>query len=348
LIDKRRGSLRALEADIAQPAERRVPGAAAGWWKGHATLRQECDKLLAECLAYALGPLTRGLRWWEGEALDGGLCAVADDLLEQLTVPADQLWSRRTVLSDSEFMGEPAQIIRLRFPVRGIWDLPVAAHEFGHLLGLGPRFRTSLESLTQRAQERSWLHEHFADVFATYVLGPAFACTCLLTRFDPTGDPNRSWETHPSDDLRARAILWTLDEMERTVADHARAMTSIAALLSTTWRDCLSAAAPRQGSIEQPQRDRLKRWFDELFALIDVNCSQAKYDRWPRAKELAHKIRPGARPPRQEDLSDTSVRDLVNAAWHARTALHEAPYEVEQVSLNAISWCRKLIEHGGK
>jgi hypothetical protein len=222
LIGRRRGLLKTLQDEIEQIPRRQAPGRLAAWWKGLGASRHESDKLFSECLAYAIGPLTRGLPTQEGDSLDGGLCAIADEMLEELTVPADQLWSRRSVLSDSEFMGEATRIIRLRFPVSGIWDLPVAAHEFGHLLGLGSKFRGEIERLAQGDNERNWVHEHFADLFATYVLGPAFACTCLLTRFDPSSDPNRQSHTHPSDGLRAWAISWTLTEMERAQCEYLR------------------------------------------------------------------------------------------------------------------------------
>jgi hypothetical protein len=345
-IKEHRDSLTALRSAI-NGTSKPAPEQSAAWWQGHAAVRRNCDTLFAECLAYAIGPLTRGLPW-KGKGLDGGLCHVADEMLEQLTVPTDQLWSRRTVLSDSEFMGEPAQIIRLRFPVTAIWDLPVAAHEFGHLLGLRHEFEATFKDLAPRNPERNWVHEYFADVFATYVLGPAFACTCLLTRFDPAGDPNRSSDTHPSDGLRARAILWTLAEMERELGDYVREMSSISELLSETWQACLSSAAPRGGGIEGSQEGRLQRWCTRLYSLIDKICSAAKYARWPRAVGLAGRISPEAGPPRQEELIDTTIRDLVNAAWQARTCLYEEAYEVGQVSRQALSWCRELIGVRGR
>jgi hypothetical protein len=342
-IGKRRSMLRTLQLSIEHASQDQIRSRLAAWWKGLATLGQECDKLFSECLAYAMGPLTRGLPW-QGESLDGGLCAIGDEMLEELTVPVDQLWSRRTVLSDSEFIGEATQIIRLRFPAGAIWDLPVAAHEFGHLLGLGQRFRRGIEGLAQQDKERNWLHEFFADVFATYVLGPAFVSTCLLTRFDPSADPNRNPDTHPSDGLRALGILLTLGEMEETPGQSVRTIAGISMLLSDAWQACLSAAAPAAGEIEGPQRDRLHRWIPQLYELIKEAFPAAKCAQWSAAEGLAWKIKTRPLPPRPDDLIQTSIGAIVNAAWRARITLCENPYEVEQVSKKSKSWCYALIK----
>ena len=202
-IEACRGSLRPLKEQVERPGNppaRTQPS----WWETLAKVRSETALPMVECLAFALGPLVRGIPWQGDRGLDNGFCDLADEMLRELGVRSPQNWSRRTVLSDSEFITDPAQIIRIRFPVTSIWDLPVAAHEFGHLLGQGSRspLQPRIEALAYGYQERNWVHEHFADLFATYVLGPAFACTCLLTRFDPSMDPTVNSETHPSHGAR--------------------------------------------------------------------------------------------------------------------------------------------------
>ncbi len=166
-----RERLKRLNEQVKRPGGPPVQGQSS-WWKELSEVRGECAIPFAECLAFALGPLVRGIPWQGSRGLDNGLCNIADEMLNELSVRTPQSWSRRTVLSDSEFMTDPAQIIRLRFPVTSIWDLPIAAHEFGHLLGLSPksRFQRLIESLARGYQERNWVHEHFADLFATYLL----------------------------------------------------------------------------------------------------------------------------------------------------------------------------------
>ena len=45
-----------------------------------------------------------------------------------------------TILAELEYTGHHARIIGLRFPAASIWDLPIAAHEFGHVVASEGRF----------------------------------------------------------------------------------------------------------------------------------------------------------------------------------------------------------------
>lgn len=338
-IAKQRSALNALQTDIEKTPPRDRYQRSSRWWCGLTTMSRECKLLFAECLAYAIGPLTRGLGW-QGGRLDGGLCPIADAMLEELAIPADKLWSRRTVLAGGEFMAEPAQIIRLRFPVAAIWDLPVAAHEFGHLVGL--RDWQDFRLLTQERRERPWLHEHCADMFATYTLGPAFACTCLLTRFDPTSDPDDGWDTHPSAAARAHVILRTLDKMavpDQTFPE----MAQITKLLSETWLACLEVAAPRRGQMRQTTTDRLDRWIAPLYTKLEDTCLGARYDRWSRAEELAPKLRSGSAARDPATTAGMDIRDVINAAWHARISIKNDVYGVGRVSQAALQCCQRLL-----
>jgi hypothetical protein len=337
-IERLRERLQTLSDQLREAHAAEIHARSARWWKELGALRGEAAPLFAECFAYALGPLTRGLLW-PGEPLDGGLCSIADEMLEELTVPVDRVWSRRTVLSASEFMGDPVQIIRLRFPVTAIWDLPVAAHEFGHLVGLGPHIAPAIQCLANGETELNWLHEHFADVFATWTLGPAFARTCLLTRFDPGGDPNLSSDTHPSDGLRSYAILRTLEAMDREKGSSDLELSSIAGQLAQAWDECRAAAAPRAISIDRPHRSRLDRWLTELLASVKVACSGEVYSRPADADDLAQQLRSKAGLP-----DDINIINILNAAWEARVSLCETAFQIGEVRRAAMAWCRGLIE----
>ena len=119
--------------------------------------------LFAECLAYAIGPSIRE------RGLDGGLCAIADGLLEELSQRMQQPWRRRALLAGAECVNVIAQIIRVRFPATSIWDLPIAAHEFGHVVGQVMQTDGAIAGLIGGADRSMWpwIHEHFADIFAT-------------------------------------------------------------------------------------------------------------------------------------------------------------------------------------
>ena len=191
------------------------------WQKFHQVDR-ECVDFFGECLAFSLGDILRAPE----TGLDGGLCAVADVLLDDLSHKSRIRWRRLTVVSEREYYQNLAQIIRLRYPATTAWDLPVAAHEFGHFAGPNywtedkpPRcpFRDYLsQALKTDPSEQSTNHinEYFADLFAVWALGPAYGCTCILGRFNPSGYPFADGYTHPGDGHRAHAILWALKQMD--------------------------------------------------------------------------------------------------------------------------------------
>jgi hypothetical protein len=330
-IEACRGPLRLLKAQSERlgnpPAKTQR-----SWWEKLAEVRSGSAVPMAECLAFALGPLVRGIPWQNGRGLDNGFCDIADEMLKELSIRSPENWNRRTVLSDFEFIADPAQIIRIRFPVTSIWDLPVAAHEFGHLLGHGSRsqLKPRIEALARDYQERNWVHEHFADLFATYVMGPAFACTCLLTRFDPSMDPSVNSETHPSHGARAAAIVWALSEMETEIEPATRTMSTVSRLVDETWRACLADASDgRDTRISERQDQLLKRWLPELYKLVVEACPRSKYTQWDSARKL--------------DESAGSVGEILNAAWYAHVHQCRDSFEVEATSRHAVEMCGELI-----
>src|SRR5262249_16861778 len=147
---------------------------------------------------------------------------------------------------DDTFTKTRVRIIRLRFPEWRIWDLPLAAHELGHvvigenleseekpenadqriltpfiqrqrasLVRQDPGFkqmsmkrRSGVQQAAQWAESR--IHEFLADAFATYTMGPAYACSAILLRLHPLIDAK---DGRPSDAQRAHVILSMLKWM---------------------------------------------------------------------------------------------------------------------------------------
>ena len=97
-------------------------------WNTLGSYEKESSTLFGECLAFLQAARARG------HDVNADLCEIADALLDELARLTEIGWNRFTVLSTEEFFRDLAQIIRLRFPFSGIWDLPVAAHEFGHFV----------------------------------------------------------------------------------------------------------------------------------------------------------------------------------------------------------------------
>jgi len=152
------------------------------------------------------------------------------------------------VLSSDDFFRDFVQIIRLRFPFCGIWDLPVAAHEFGHFVAgqlnltrMGGAHYLAVQEyksgfMQQNSEIREewgfWLEEYFADVFATFALGPAYGFTCLLLRFDPASAYQQLDNNHPVYARRVHVILQTLLRMDREHDTRGHL-----AILRATWQD---------------------------------------------------------------------------------------------------------------
>src|SRR5580698_440487 len=104
------------------------------------------------------------------------------ELAAAVTLRTPQL----TTLAESEFYRRSSRVIRLRYPASTVWDLPVLAHEFAHSFGplwlvqnaVDPHPR---ETFVRDADLGSLRinDEYFCDLLATFLLGPAYACTCL-------------------------------------------------------------------------------------------------------------------------------------------------------------------------
>jgi len=221
------------------------------------------------------------------------------------------------------------ELIRLRFPAVGVWDVPVVAHEFGHFVA----YRlTSWEDGLQRSQAvrtfitnylglrnikheneqkrwRQWLNEFFADAFATYCMGPCYVSSALLLRFE-VSQAHKESTTHPSAAARAAAILETLSEMNRD--------------LSCMYRVAIRALESQWSGLEkfaEPDAERIcpiedaKEVARQLYPVLSNIARSARYETWDNADALQYVLtKPDKRPE-----GPLSARDLLNAAWLARS-----------------------------
>lgn len=309
-------------------------GAAANCWQEFAKIEAQCRGLFDECLAFIQGALARAA------GVDGGICAQADRLLDELAALADIPWNRFTLLDTGEFYRETAEIIRVRFPELSFWELPVAAHEFGHFVG--PRlwerengrmeypFQKMLDaadaglqpgSLQEHTKEWRHLHEHFADLFAAYSLGPAYACSFILLRLNPLY-AGRDGPAHPSAARRVHAILWALRRMDEAEAVF-RPFREVIEMLQDLWNQALDdAGQPAQlGDIEIYRlQEKLEKLFAILQSLTPARLAYGHAD-WLRAGRLSTGLLED-RPPRPAE-PDPAVthRDVLNAAWYSRLLL---------------------------
>jgi hypothetical protein len=282
-----------------------------GWSTLHA-IRAAAQPLFAECLTVVEGGLVRGI------GLDRGLCATADALLGELSRLSEVPWDRFTVLAEGESINDVADIIRLRFPEVGVWSVPVAAHELGHhvgrtLAGEGDLMSSTLFTRAGRAGPRveAHTHEQFADCYATYALGPAYPCACILQRFDPKTAFDATDE-HPDAARRVALCLFVLTRMDD---DDLRPFADVIETLASAWQPMVEAATGRTPSVEV-DGDAVQA--EQYWDVLEHAVPAARYRGWLRAKELTYRLLDeharGGVPSADAD----NLRDAINAAWAAR------------------------------
>jgi hypothetical protein len=294
-------------------------------WADFQRIRQSCLTLAREYLAFALSGFARQAQ------LDGGLLQIADALLGELSQRVMVSWEPLTVLAETEWYGEEAQIIRLRFPETSIWNLPVAAHEFGHFAG--PRL--SVRADTGRAWELTYpvatmlrrelgrgpmywsrMHEFFADAFAVFLTGPAYACTCLLLRFDPTR-PDSDGPTHPGYAKRAYLMARMLEKMDKTGAS--TSYFGVLRQLKERWRANVTEAGTLDGrkvsELEAKVAADVEPTAEEIWKLLQETVPAQRYRGMPTAQALKPTLLgdPAATPREAPTLADA-----LNAAWLCR------------------------------
>jgi hypothetical protein len=328
LLNEQRTNLDGLDQQV------REGETMAATWGNLRAIQEASVPLFAESLAFLEGVVARRA------GVDGGLCELADALLIDLSRKADVPWERFTILSEGEYWADMADVIRLRFPEVSIWSLPVAIHEFGHFLGprlerKGPGgtsihpFQVMLEAEWQRGidegpnpgeamrmaeQNRSHLHELFADVLAAYAAGPAYLATCVFVRFNPHA-AYREDQTHPAPAARMQAIMETLRLMDEAGGGYDRPYRDIREYVGRAWSDGLAGAGEPQ-ALGESDAERLTRRVEELHGLLRREVPTLAYAGWWNARKLRDSLtNPAGVQPLRDD--DTMI-DVINAAWLAR------------------------------
>jgi hypothetical protein len=298
---------------------------AAGSWETLQANGEKCATLFGECLGFLQASRARG------HDVDADLCEIADALLDEFSELTRIKWSRFTVLATEEFFLDLAQIIRLRFPFSGIWDLPVAAHEFGHFVAgrlNAPRpdgsrylpFQDEKKNFKEQHKDfgEEWmfyLEEYFADVFATFVLGPAYAFTCLLLRFDPASAQDENDKRHPSYVKRVYAILQTLRRMN-SERDSKGDFKNPADFLANLWNRMLVSAG-QTAVLTKDEEVFVGGIVSNFYEILKGGIPGARFNRWDTVRKRC----PWVENPNRADVRivDLTISDLLNAAWLCRT-----------------------------
>ena len=351
LFQQRRDDLEKMQTALS------LGKASGSFWKELRDHSVACGELFKECLGFLGGALLRS------EHGDSDICKIADGLLGELSDKTPIKWERVTLLADANFFTETTGLIRLPFPDYGIWNLPIAVHELGHFVG--PRIPNGtggfpfLELIQQKTQNNlvqdagkrleqdeletqlSHLRELFSDLFAVFALGPAYACSCILLRFNPRDSTAcADGATHPSHAKRAHFILKVLEQMNKTT--EGAPYTKVIGNLRGMWQNTLKSAADAQ-VVDLKEIPPLEYQVFELYRIVARYLGTLKYTRWDRAIELSKLFVSDVDPQSLLNVDD-SVSDVLNGAWLWRLQQpDENGNAVRQVNLKAIALCREII-----
>jgi hypothetical protein len=307
-------------------------------WAGLTELESSAATTFAELLGLVNAASQRAA------GVDGGLGRLADAVVAELAARTGIDWDGVTVLDVADAVSEESGIIRLRFPDLGPWNLPACAHELGHYVGTRIRERlkgdefpftwaTPLQTLLEQqdSETNHWHHanELFADVYATYALGPAFAFTAVRLRFDPRR--TRPTSRHPSDHDRVWAVRTTLEHLGDRSRD--RLVAGQAIQVGREWDAAVAGAGVIAAETTSAPSALAAQVVPAFLELLDRRVGAGRYESFRRAMQLSQAAA-NARP------AGSSLADGLNAAWLRR---REAEAE-GRVDLDAQSrWAMALF-----
>lgn len=270
---------------------------------------------------------------------DRGISRLAEDLLKPGETIGSFTWNTLTIPAREEALAvTAARIVRLGFPEWTIWTLPLTAYELGS--NYADSDKKVAEKVNAHGGNPDELFVLVADAFATYFLGPAYACAAILMRLNPA----EAFSGNRLVAKRAAIILSVLLQMSKNapgVEDHYAEITSRlaveweAALRQTGWAGAVDSDAVEAHAglrrltaltdEEQAAIDRLLTAFEPLVSAWIVPDIAV----WPKVEEWAVKLRNGQKLLASDLGGPTELRYVLNAAWRARIAVRPPETDVD-------------------
>lgn len=260
-----------------------------------------------------------------GAGLDEGICRVADELMRSCGSFGTTHWSALTIPASQEAM-TLARSIRVRFPEWTIWAVPLTAHELGQVVISGNSklenyINTQYPARTKKTMKKAMKDQQhmricLADAFATYVMGPAYACSVILLRFNPLSANQDS--DYPADDKRAHVVLSTLKKMGSD-PNIATPYGNILDRLKIEWDAALAQAQIQAPATWDQDVKLLEGWIDRLLEELSKSYPNSLYEGglWKSTREALELLLkgedPGDKLKGREDWGD-----VLNAAWACR------------------------------
>lgn len=294
------------------------------------------------------------------ENLDEGICALADDLMRDYARMAGINWGARVIPGKHPLFKQALDLVHLRFPDWDLWNLPLMAHEFGHIIATSfPEFDTffdqQLHGHAAAAQfqpeddpagnqrRARHFHEFFGDAFAVYCQGPAFACAAILLNFNPH-EAQRLRGDHPTYAERVVVIEEILKRMNlaaRIDPDDPGPYAWIVEILRE-WMQFEPSQDPQEISqhklrelVARTHADQIYKFLRKYFRL----GNEYRAGSWHRSREIGKQLLEG-----HAQLASESLRDLLNIAWYCRLVRPEA---AGQIHAKVVEACQKSKTIGG-
>ncbi len=286
-----------------------------------------------EVLDYLGGALIRQ------RELEGAICALADALLRDFARLTGVNWAARVVPGRHPLFSPATDMVQWHFPDTEIWNLPLMAHEFGHVAALNtPAFleflaRQALTLAEGHPEAESWtlkqresyvsqrsahLHEFFADAFALYCQGPAFAFDMTLLHLNPA-EAFLPRGRHPTHAERFEVLLTVLERMNSAAQADAYAAGPYApamARLKDLWTQAVAACGVQPDAVATFHRLQARRLARELYEGLEQSYrlgAQFPPEAWQQAYEAAPALLGGTLEGR-----DKGPRELLTCAWACR------------------------------
>lgn len=313
-------------------------------WAALAEIERLTQLLASETLAVVGGISIRA------RGLDSEAAGLPEALLGTVARSMALGYEFVTVPSGSEFIDVMSDVIRVRYPGTGVWDLPVALHEFGHFLvdHLPRSAEPSVWAITERERTASpkrgyFAEELWADTFATYVGGPAYAFSAMV-RFDVVNAVEDDPPSHPSAMKRVTAICLTLDRSQAAWQRRRNAAGSLQIPIASArdlWRDRLSVAGV---PTEPDARDRAyaEDIAGQYLSILDRDWPRIRYDDTRRAAD----IRQGLDDGQPELPQDAGLIDVLNGGWWARRQAEAKLRDVDFITEQISYMCREIAANG--
>jgi len=326
-------------------------------WPSYGHAVSYADRLRNEVFCYIAGAMLRR------DGIDGGVGRVADLLLDELTARsglANRLMTTLSFTTGEESLDRTINLVRLRFPGAGVWDLPVVAHEFGHYLlrecpavrddGERP-FASLVSGLAGRngipddeggipddEQAAARIEELFADVCATYALGPAYPLAAAAFRVPHLALDTDS-PTHPRWRYRMAAMVETLRWMAEEAGLHG--------VVVDRWVRPLRDALPENDAgdgISPAAADRMERQVDRMTHELARHAAGLRYFMDDTPDRVAAELARGSAPVDTRLPAGCTVAHVLDGAWRWRLSHPDAnsAADLDAVNATVVALCERI------